>query len=217
MFYLHPSGNYRSTLLDGFDWLEYGFGTRGARWPEKVATLHQVHSDVAILANGRTGCLGEGDALLTNTPGALVGVKTADCLPILLSDSVHRAAAVVHAGWRGTARRIACRAIAEMRRHFGTAPADLHAVVGPGIGVCCYEVGPEVAAEFGSEGRVHLDLAAVNRTQLVEIGIPATQIEVAGLCTACRAEFWSFRRDKQGAGRMLSFAGVRERPREGGE
>jgi hypothetical protein len=106
--------------------------------------------------------LGEGDALLDNTPGSVVAIKTADCLPILLVDDRHRAVAAVHAGWRGTVAGIAQRAVEAMRAQFGSAPGDLRAAIGPGIGPCCYEVGPEVAAEFGRQGRAHVDLGEAN-------------------------------------------------------
>ena len=210
MFYLDPQGNYRLPELDEFAWLVYGFGTRSSSPPESLATLKQIHSDIVVPADGRTGCLGQGDALITNTPGRSVAVKTADCLPILLVDAENRAVAAVHAGWRGTVRQIVCRAADSMRRHFGTCPADIRAVIGPGIGSCCYEVGPEVAAEFGRSGRAYVDLAAENRRQLVTAGVPEAHIYSAGLCTQCRADdFWSYRREKEGAGRMFSFVGIR--------
>ena len=152
--------------------------------------------------------LGEADALLEDRPGAVVAVKTADCIPVLLADERRHAVAAVHAGWRGTAAGIAARAVEAMTARFGSNPADLHAAVGPGIGACCYEVGPEVAAQFGLEGRVHLDLPAENRRQLANSGIPTGRIYVSGLCTMCRPEFHSFRRDREAAGRMYSFIGI---------
>ena len=161
-------------------------------------------------AEGRAGELGTGDALLENTPGAVVAVKTADCIPILLVDERSRAVAAVHAGWRGTVARIAEAAVAAMRDRFGSAPADLHAAIGPGIGKCCYEVGPEVAARFGERGRAHIDLAEANRRQLIEAGVTARRIYASNLCTMCRpGEFHSFRRDREAAGRLYSFAGIR--------
>ena len=93
---------------------------------------------------------------------------------------------------------------------FGTRPEDLHAAIGPGIGKCCYEVGPEVAAQFGGQGRGHIDLAAANRRQLEESGVTPQRIYASNLCTMCRGEeFHSFRRDQEAAGRMYSFAGIR--------
>jgi purine-nucleoside/S-methyl-5'-thioadenosine phosphorylase / adenosine deaminase len=213
VFYKDSQNIYRVRPLDELPWLEHGFGTRHAvdlaRDP-RLATLHQVHSDVYINAQGRTGQLGEGDALLEKLPGHLVAVKTADCIPILLADEKRRAVAGVHAGWRGTVQGIAGRAVRAMHQEFGSDPAHMHAAIGPGIGKCCYEVGAEVAARFGEIGPCHIDLVEANRTQLLDAGIPAARIYVAGLCTKCGAvDFHSFRRDKEHSGRMLSFIGVR--------
>ena len=163
-----------------------------------------------MAAEGRSGILGEGDALLENLPGSVVAVKTADCIPVLLVDERSRAVAAVHAGWRGTAARIAAGAVAAMAARFGTRAEDLHAAIGPGIGKCCYEVGPEVAVQFGGQGRGHIDLAAANRRQLEESGVTPQRIYASNLCTMCRGEeFDSFRRDQKAAGRMYSFAGIR--------
>ena len=105
--------------------------------------------------------------------------------------------------------QIARAAVGEMRVRFGTQAADLHAAIGPAIGKCCYEVGPEVAAHFGGQGRGHLDLADANRRQLMEAGVTPERIYASNLCTMCRAdEFHSFRRDRDAAGRLYSFAGL---------
>jgi polyphenol oxidase len=211
-FYRDTKGIYRVSELDALGWLEHGFGTRHvdipARFPH-LATLNQMHSAEWFAAEGRSGLLGQGDALLENTPGAVVAVKTADCVPLLLVDPANRAVAAVHAGWRGTAAGIARRAVEAMRGRFGTEPADLHAALGPGIGVCCFEVGAEVAERFGRTGRVHLDLEAENRAQLLESGVTAERIYASKICTVCEAgEFHSFRRDRERAGRMYSFLGL---------
>ncbi len=147
--------------------------------------------------------------MLENVPGHLAGIKTADCMPILLVDEEHRSGCV-HAGWRGTVSGIARAALGRMREEFGTRPALVHAAIGPGIGKCCYEVGPEVAVQFGATGRAKIDLAEANRRLLLEAGVPGAQIHAAGLCTMCGVEdFHSYRRDKERAGRMLSVVGVR--------
>lgn len=211
MFY-RDQDFYRAQPLDRFGWLVHGFGTRFACPPEGIATLHQIHSALCLAADGRTGCLGDADALLENLPGHSVAVKTADCIPVLLADERNRAVAAVHAGWRGTAAGIVEAAMAAMGDRFGTRPADLHAAIGPGIGVCCYEVGPDTAMRLGlsAEAAVHVDLPRINWNQLLEAGIPAAQIYVADLCTRCRPEeFYSFRRDREQAGRMYSFIGIR--------
>ena len=212
MFYLDSQNIYRVRELDAFAWLVHGFGTRLADVRGRfgsLATLKQVHSAACVAAEGRGGLVGRGDALLENTPGAVVAVKTADCIPILLVDEKRRAIGAVHAGWRGTAARIAGQAVTQMREHFGTDPADLHAAIGPGIGECCYEVGAEVAAHFGGQGRGHVDLAGANRRQLMEGGVTAERIYASNLCTMCRPEeFHSYRRDKEAAGRLYSFVGL---------
>jgi hypothetical protein len=211
-FYKSAGQIYRVHELDAFPWLVHGFGTRNADIPglfANLATLKQIHSAVCLPASGRTGLIGEGDALLENTPGAVVAVKTADCIPILLIDEPHRAVAAVHAGWRGTAAAIVQHAMDAMRRQFGTEAADLHAAIGPGIGECCYQVGPEVAAQFGRTGTVHLNLAEQNRRQLQEAGVTPGRIYASNLCTQCLSDdFHSFRRDREASGRLFSFAGI---------
>ncbi len=209
MFYKDSQNIYRARPLERFPWLQHGFGTRHTS-PFVAATVHQIHSDICLPARGRTGLLGDGDALLESTPGRLIAVKTADCIPILLVDEEHRAVAAVHAGWRGTVQGILRRALRGMQEEFGTRPARVHAAIGPGIGKCCYEVGAEVAAQFGETGPCHIDLVEANRRQLIEAGIPGSFIYAANLCTKCNArDFHSYRRDKEQAGRMLSFIGVK--------
>jgi len=213
VFYRDPENIYRASELDSFPWLVYGFGTRWADIPARfprLATLKQIHSSSCVAAEGRAGLLGEGDALLEDRPGSVVAVKTADCIPILLVDDRLRAVAAVHAGWRGTAARIASGAVAAMSRRFGTRAEDLHAAIGPGIGPCCYEVDAEVAERFGGQGRGYIDLSAANRRQLEQAGVTPERIYASNLCTMCRPEeFDSFRRDREAAGRMVSFAGIR--------
>ena len=214
MFHLDVDNVYRVSELDEFEWLVHGFGTRQADIPgrfERLATLKQVHSVECVAGAGRSGVLGTGDALLENTPGAVVAVKTADCIPLLLVDPGHRAVAAVHAGWRGTVAGIAQRAVVALGAQFGSRAGDLHAAIGPGIGKCCYEVGAEVAARFGVDGRAHIDLAETVRGQLAAAGVGGQRIYMSGLCTKCRAEeFHSFRRDGAAAGRLYSFAGILE-------
>jgi len=223
VFYRDSRHVYRVPELDSFEWLVHGFGTRLSDIPAlfpNLATLKQIHSAACVPAAGRSGVLGEGDALLENSPGSTVAVRTADCIPMVLVDERRRAVAAVHAGWRGTAARIAPHAVAAMGRLFGTQPGDLHAAIGPGIGKCCYEVGAEVAAMFetqgpkgqvsGGQGSSHIDLAGENRRQLEEVGVTPGRIYASNLCTMCRPEeFHSFRRDKEAAGRMYSFVGIR--------
>ncbi len=118
----------------------------------RAVTLLQIHSDVAHRVNSpKPACPEEsprGDALITCERGVLLVVQTADCIPILLADTKRRAVAAVHAGWRGTLSCIAEKTLGRMRMEFGTRPDDVIAALGPGIGKCCYEVGPAVAVEF---------------------------------------------------------------------
>ena len=209
---------YRAGPLTQFEWLDHGFGNRFYPLSDTVAVLHQIHSDIAVNAD-LPGCSPEGDALLSD--GRLVGVKTADCLPILLVDEHHRAVAAVHAGWRGSVARIAQKTVQAMAARWGTRPSDLHAALGPAIGACCYEVGPEVAMQFTElfperrdlNQRTRIDLEEANRRQLLASGVDAQRVYSAGLCTFCHADqFYSFRRDREAAGRMISFIGTIPRP-----
>jgi polyphenol oxidase len=116
-----------------------------------LITLRQFHSDVIHLFDSAPSAPCRGDASITNRPGLLLAVQTADCVPILLVDPKHRAIAAIHAGWRGTLARIAAKTIGKMQMHFATTPRDLLAAIGPCIGPCCYEVGTEVASQFLSQ------------------------------------------------------------------
>jgi YfiH family protein len=122
-----------------------------------LVTLRQIHSDVIQVVAAPVADAPKADALATRTPGLLLGVQTADCVPILLADTRQRAVAAIHAGWRGTLVRIAVKALGRMRMEFGTRPRDVVAALGPAIGHCCYEVGPEVAQAFAAQFRAAAD------------------------------------------------------------
>jgi YfiH family protein len=117
----------------------------------ELVALKQIHSDVVCAFGAVPGEACKGDASITNEAGLLLGVQTADCVPILLVDPKKRAVAAVHAGWRGTLARILAKTIGQMQMRFGSKPADLLAAIGPSIGGCCYEVGTEVAIQFMSQ------------------------------------------------------------------
>lgn len=119
----------------------------------KLIGLKQIHSCIIHAVDAPPDQLLQGDALITRTPGVLLTVQTADCIPILLADTRTRAVAAIHSGWRGTVQRIAAKTVGRMRMLFGTDPADLIAAIGPGIARCCYEVGPDVVKEFESQFR----------------------------------------------------------------
>jgi YfiH family protein len=118
-------------------------------WP--LVTLRQVHSDIIRLVDKAGEAQLVGDGMITKTPGLLLGIQTADCLPVMLVDPKHRAVGVFHAGWRGTVKRIVEKGVGEMQRSFGSRPGDLKAAIGPGIHGCCYEVGGEVREKFESQ------------------------------------------------------------------
>jgi YfiH family protein len=163
------------------------------------------------------------DAIVSNAAGVLAGVKTADCVPILIGDPGTGAFAAVHAGWRGTLAAIAPKALQSMSDKYNSKPADMHIAIGPAAGSCCYEVGTDVidgfrnlfpAQELFTETRVGhacIDLLKANREQLISAGVAPAKINIAPLCTMCRTDlFFSYRREKNVAGkvgRLMSVIG----------
>jgi len=155
---------------------------------------------------------------VTAVRGAVIGIQTADCVPILIADRESRIVAAVHAGWRGTAARIVQRTIELIRDQYSIPPAELIAAIGPHNAVCCYEVGedvieaiqdPEAFVRREEWQKPHFDQASANRKQLLEAGVPENQITSSTLCTQCRADlFFSYRREGRHAGRMLSIIGL---------
>ncbi len=192
----------------------------------RLVTLRQCHSDeICHLAEPPAQPF-RGDAAVTRAPGLLLAIETADCVPILLVDPQRRAVAAVHAGWRGTLRRIAAQTLGRMQMLFGTRPEDVFAALGPGIGGCCYEVGPEVAQAFadrfaawaewfegvpgGAGQHLKLDLIAANRRQLLDAGMNPANIVASEFCTACRTDlFFSYRGERGRTGRLMGVIGLR--------
>ena len=183
--------------------------------PLRLTVARQVHGATCISADGRDPAeirLLAADALVATEPGRAVGVFTADCLPILFADG-HGRVAAAHAGWRGTVAGVAAATFAALQQA-GATPRSIHAVLGPSIGPCCFEVGEEVAAEFDRVApravlrapgkKPHVDLRVANVELLNAAGLRHTS--VFPFCTMCRADlFYSFRRDGGGIGQMLSF------------
>jgi YfiH family protein len=122
---------------------------KGREWP--LVTLRQIHSDLIHCVSEVPETSLTGDGLITRTPGLLLAILTADCLPVILVDVKRRAVGVFHAGWRGTVKRIVEKGVGEMQRWFGTSPRDIRAAIGPGVHACCYAVGPEVRTRFESQ------------------------------------------------------------------
>ncbi len=187
---------------------------------DRLVTINQVHGEAIVRVteeNYRAVRSLEADAMITQERGLAIGVETADCVPILLADPATRAVASVHAGWRSTVKKIVQKTVERMQAEFGSDPRKLIAAIGPAIGPECYEVDDPVmgpvkeAFSFWKEvapprenGRWSLDLAKLNRMELLQAGLPETNIYSFGLCTCCRAElFYSFRREGR-TGRMLS-------------
>lgn len=163
----------------------------------------------------------EADIAVTGDSTVAVSVRTADCVPILLSDPRTGSVAAVHAGWKGTAEGAVMVAVRAMTSRYGTRPTDVIAAAGPSIGPCCYEVGPDLANRFSAhpegsawfthDAKPHLDLWRATEDQLARAGVPRHQIHVCGLCTFDHpGVFHSFRRDGASAGRLV--AAIRSGP-----
>jgi hypothetical protein len=129
--------------------MELGVANRRKSWP--LVSLRQIHSDLIHRVDSVPEQPPAGDGLVTDTPGLLLAVQTADCLPIILVDRKRRAVGVFHAGWRGTVKRIVEKGVGEMRKHFKSDPRNLVAAIGPGVQGCCYEVGEEVRTKFEAQ------------------------------------------------------------------
>ena len=217
---------------------------RGVRGKEDgvLVGVRQVHSGVVRVVREGDGVFEgrletaegkavlEGDGLMTDVPGVLLGVGTADCVPVLVVDVKKKVVAAFHAGWRGTVARIVEHGVAKMKEEYGARVEDLVAAVGPSIGVCCYSVGKEVREKFarefgygeelfrvGSEDDLedmYLDLWEANLRQLMDAGLAEEQITMVGECTACtRGEdgalrYFSHWGEQGVAGRMLNVVGV---------
>ncbi len=186
----------------------------------QIALPAQEHGANVTVVPGQEAELSLADGLVTCSEGLALGVLTADCVPILLLAPRVRAIGILHAGWRGTAARIAERGVTAMQRAFDVKPAEIEVALGPAIGGCCYWVGPDVIARLvaairgaalmpvRSAGFGPVDLRAWNRIQFIECGLPPAQIHVIGPCTSCAAEdFFSFRAAGGRTGRQLSFIG----------
>lgn len=202
---------YQSSLLLEYPWLRHGFGTRDAEsWLGDYTQVKQIHSDLFFVADGHRGVLGHGDALIVSEPHNPIGVRTADCVSLIVVDVQKRVGAVIHAGWRGTASQIAAKTVAHMHEYFGALKSDLVGAIGPSIGPCCFEVGPEVIEQFrpffpDRDLGQTIDLREANRRQLLAAGLLPENIDCGDLCTKCGPEeFHSWRRDREASGRMVS-------------
>ena len=199
---------------------------------------HQTHTDnifhvtkefLELTEEERKARLEGIDAIISDVPDTILGISTADCIPVLIYDPEHHAAAAIHAGWKGTVKRIAEKSLRKMQDTFGTNPAKCVAAIGPGISLESFEVGDEVGEAFRNEDfdieevstrmprmnvpqptdekRLHLDLKEINRRQLLSLGVSAKNIEVSTIDTYTDERFFSARREQKGnikCGRILS-------------
>ena len=192
----------------------------------RLATAWQIHgAEIKIVRDEDDVRESETkfDGLVSDLPGVLVGVKTADCVPVLMADTKTGAFAAVHAGWRGTAQSIVAKAISRMKDVFGTDPSDLICAIGPAACGRNYEIGDDVIAAFASfksweryfvptrPGHALVDLHAANKDQLIGCDVDPSSIFTAPLCTMERTDlFFSYRAEKQKygkTGRLLSVVG----------
>lgn len=194
----------------------------------QLSTVWQVHGEsIKIVSNSSEAAETneKHDALISNRHGLLVGVKTADCVPVLIADPVSGAYAAVHAGWRGTASSIAAKAVKRMIEVYGTRPADMIAAIGPAATCRTYEIGQDVIDAFSHfadagryftptrEGHALIDLIAANRDQLTGSGLNPEDIKISPFCTMEHTDlFFSYRIEKKKygrTGRLLSVIGRR--------
>jgi len=188
-----------------------------------LSTLKQVHGNEILLIEQRSFPQEgqEADGMITAEAGILLGIATADCVPVLIVAPRQRLVAALHAGWRGTLKGISVRAVGMLSTDWHVNPTDLWVALGPAIGGCCYEVGvdigeamsqrwgnnvPEAWRSLGEKG--FLDLRAINLSQFKEAGVPQEQVQFVGPCTFCDSQrFASYRREGSAARRQLSVIG----------
>ena len=196
---------------------------------DRILCAAQVHGDrIHQVSGGEPSIFGpdaplQGDGLVTVDRGLYLGILTADCVPLLLFDPRRSAVGAVHAGWRGTKKGIAGKAVRKMYDEFGCKASDILVAIGPAIGPCCYVVGDEVARAFVGKnpetgpflqpegpGQWKLNLECVNRHQLINAGIRNSNITPSSLCTSCRKGlFFSVRAEGEPTGRQISLIGLR--------
>ncbi len=235
----------RSAILErgGFG---HGFGTSRsipADFPVDVHILMQIHGEKIVVLTGVQSAVcrvqresakisiqdlpsepfrfDEGDAMVSDLPGVSMGIRTADCLPLLVADRIRGTAAAVHCGWRSLALGLAGKVVRVMSGLMGSSEEDLLAAIGPSIGPCCYEVGEEVREAFPADQReeglfeqrgqsLYLDLASGVKAQLLGEGMAPETVDEIAACTSCNPDlFWSWRARKEEE-RMVSFITVRK-------
>lgn len=187
---------------------------------------NQTHSDnIEIIKenkefgwNSLDNAIQDCDALISNQSNLMLTILTADCVPILLFDPVEKVVAAVHAGWRGTEKEILFKTVQKMQKSFNCKPSNILAGIAPSIGKCCYEVDWNVAKNFEKiknaytqdNDKYMLDLAHINRLQLLNIGLKEENIEMSNVCTSCEVEhYFSYRKEAGCSGRFMSMIGLK--------
>ncbi len=206
----------RDRLLGSFTGIDHGFGSAQTATPPDVVLLQQRHTNIVMVIDDTTLDRQQtADAMLTNIPEIAIGIKTADCLPILFYDPDVSAIGAIHAGWRGLANRVISGAIERLCTAYAAAPGHLYAAIGPAICRNCYEVGAEVTDSIArvtdlrgvfrqtSAGKGLLDTTAIALRQMEAAGIPASHLSAVGLCTHCSGGFHSYRAGS--TGRQVSY------------
>ena len=191
--------------------------------PGHFTHVYQVHGstvfDVTIADRGKGGSpsipqVGQGDALITADPWLPMAILVADCLPVFLADRRHQAVGLAHAGWKGTLARVTVETLNAMHERFGTDAADVSAWIAPGIGRCCFEVGPEIIDRFACQfpawddcwsiSSARIDLKEMNSRILQSEGVYPENIEVSGDCTMCEPGYFSYRREGSQTGHNMA-------------
>lgn len=180
---------------------------------QNSVSLKQIHSDIFYeVSNENKGDVlnKEGDALITSTSGMPIGVYTADCVPVILIDSKQKIISVVHAGWKGTEKKIVKKTLEYMLESKNSNVSDIIAIIGPHIGKCCYEVGIEVADKFEYKSvkgnSYYLDLGMENYEQIESLGVEDNNIFTLSLCTYCNNDLLhSYRKDGHLCGRIATY------------
>jgi len=177
-----------------------------------IHCMAQVHGAAIRRAEDLAeGEIPECDGLVSADPGRILCVRTADCVPVLAYDAAAGVSGAFHAGWRGLAGGIVVEGLERLRSLGAT---NIRVAIGPAIGPCCFEVGPEVVEGLGAEfacgngASVHLDLWRAAQAQALAAGVASADIQVVRLCTCCQDKlFFSYRRERESAGRNLSIIG----------
>lgn len=238
-FLVHSTNNIKwlsFPILDAYDFILHGFVIKNPNYPKEgnqnknfftnitstkrtLISPQQRHQDECVILTSKDKLKKryKGDAFLINRNDVFLCVQVADCLPIFLVDEKRKVIGLIHAGWKGTLLRIAQRTVEKAKSQFGCRPRDFTVLLGPCIRSCCYQISEDVAILFDKkcmkrspDGGFSLDLICANRQQLLNYGVKGERIFATRSCTCCEEElFHSYRREKENAGRMMAFLGLK--------